>query len=58
MEDLQEEDEYDLLGSQCSKGETVCTDTCSGGDEAFDCWNTLEDQVQDPKDPEKVWNGF
>ena len=29
-----------------------------GGDEAFNCWNTLENQVEDPTDPEQVWNAF
>ena len=29
-----------------------------GGDETFNCWNTLEDQVEDPKDPDQVWDAF
>ena len=29
-----------------------------GGDEAFNCWNTLEDQVSDPNEPEQVWDTF
>ena len=27
-----------------------------GGDKAFNQWNSLEDQVTDPKDPEQVWD--
>ena len=30
----------------------------AGGDEAFNCWNTLEDQVSDPKEPEQIWDAF
>ena len=30
----------------------------TGGDKAFNCWNTLEHQVSDPKDPEQVWDAF
>ena len=30
----------------------------AGGDEAFNHWNTLEDQVSDPKHPEQVWEAF
>ena len=29
-----------------------------GGDKAFNHWNTLEDQVSDPKDPDQVWDAF
>ena len=29
-----------------------------GGDEAFNCWTTLDDMVSDPKDPEQVWEVF
>ena len=29
-----------------------------GGDEAFNCWNTLEETVEDPKDPNQVWDAF
>ena len=29
-----------------------------GGDEAFSHWNTLGDQVSDPKDPDKVWDAY
>ena len=28
----------------------------TGGDTAFNCWNTVEDQVNDLKDPEEVWD--
>ena len=28
------------------------------GDEAFNHWNTLEDQVSDPNDPDHVWDTF
>ena len=30
----------------------------AGGDEAFNHWNTLEDTVEDPKDPDQVWDAF
>ena len=30
----------------------------AGGDKAFNCWNTLEDTVENVKDPEQVWNAF
>ena len=29
-----------------------------GGDEAFNCWSTLEDTVEDPKNPYQVWDTF
>ena len=29
-----------------------------GGDKAFNCWNTLEDQVEDSKNPDQVWEAF
>ena len=28
------------------------------GDEAFNHWNALEDQVSDPNDPDHVWDTF
>ena len=30
----------------------------AGGDEAYNHWDTLEDIVEDPKDPEQVWDAF
>ena len=30
----------------------------AGGNKAFNCWNTLEDTVENVKDPEQVWNAF
>ena len=30
----------------------------AGGDEAFNCWNTFEETVEDPKDPNQVWDAF
>ena len=30
----------------------------AGGDEAYNCWDMLEETVKDPKDPEQVWNAF
>ena len=30
----------------------------AGGDEAYNYWDTLEDTVEDPKDPEQVWDAF
>ena len=30
----------------------------AGGDEAFNHWITLEDMVEDPKDPDQVWDTF
>ena len=29
-----------------------------GGEEAYNCWDTLEDTVQNVKDLEQVWNAF
>ena len=29
-----------------------------GGDKALNCWNTLEEQVANPKDPDQVWDAF
>ena len=29
-----------------------------GGNEAYNCWDTLEDMVENVKEPEKVWNAF
>ena len=30
----------------------------AGGDEAYNHWDTLEDTVENVKDPEQVWNAF
>ena len=30
----------------------------AGGDEAYNCWDTLEDTVKDCKKVDKVWNAF
>ena len=30
----------------------------AGGDEAYNRWDTLEDMVENVKDPEQVWNAF
>ena len=30
----------------------------AGGDEAFNCWNTIEETVEDPKDSDQVWDVF
>ena len=30
----------------------------TGGEEAYNHWDTLEDTVQDPKKPEQVWDAF
>ena len=29
-----------------------------GGDEAYNCWDTLEDTVEDPKKVDQVWDAF
>ena len=29
-----------------------------GDDKAFKCWNNLEEQVENPKDPQQVWDTF
>ena len=30
----------------------------AGDDKAYNCWDTLEDTVEDPKEPEQVWDAF
>ena len=30
----------------------------AGGDEAYNCWDTLEDTVEDPKKVDQVWDAF
>ena len=30
----------------------------AGGDKAYNCWDTLEDMVEDPKKPDQVWDAF
>ena len=30
----------------------------AGGNEAFNHWNTFEEQVEDPKDPDQVWDAL
>ena len=30
----------------------------AGGDEAYNCWDTLEDMVQDRKKVDQIWNAF
>ena len=29
-----------------------------GGDETYNCWDTLEDMVEDPKKVDQVWDTF
>ena len=47
-----------FVADQVSKERQYALILMVGGDEAFNCWNTLEDQVQDPKDLEQVWEAF
>ena len=51
MEDLQAVNECDLRGRPDTRGE-------AGGDEAYNCWDTLEDTVEDRKKVDQVWNAF
>ena len=30
----------------------------TGGDKVYNCWNTLEDTVEDPKKVDQVWDAF
>ena len=30
----------------------------AGGDKAYNCWDTLEDTVEDPKKVDQVWDAF
>ena len=30
----------------------------AGGDKAYNCWDTLEDTVEDPKKVDQVWDTF
>ena len=30
----------------------------AGGEKAYNCWDTLEDMVEDPKKPDQVWDTF
>ena len=30
----------------------------AGGDKAYNCWDTLEDTVEDRKKVDQVWNAF
>ena len=30
----------------------------AGGDEVYNCWDTLEDMVDDPKNVDQVWDTF
>ena len=30
----------------------------AGGDEAYNCWDTLEETVEDPKKVDQVWDAF
>ena len=30
----------------------------AGGDEAYNCWDTLADTIKNVKDPEQVWDAL
>ena len=47
-----------FMADQVPKERQYALILVAGGDEAFNHWNTLEDTVEDPKDPDQVWDAF
>ena len=43
-----------FVADQVPAGRHYALILVAGGDKAFNHWNTLEDKVSDPKDPEQV----
>ena len=58
METLQALNEGHLHGRPSAGGETVRPHTCGGGEEACNCWDALEDTVEDPRKVDQVWDTF
>ena len=46
------------MADQVSKERQYALILVAGGDEAYNCWDTLEDTVEDPKKPDQVWDAF
>ena len=47
-----------FMADQVPKERQYALILVAGGEEAYNCWNTLEDTVDNVKDPEQVWNAF
>ena len=47
-----------FVADQVPGGRQYALILVAGGEEAYNCWNTLEDTVENVKDPEQVWNAF
>ena len=59
MEALQAAYEGDLHGRyQVPEERQYALILVAGGDEAYNCWDTLEDMVEDPKKVDQVWDTF
>ena len=59
MEALQAVHEGDLRGRPgTSKERQYALILVAGGDKAYNCWDTLEDTVEDPKKVDQVWDTF
>ena len=58
MEALQAAYEGDLHGRPCTRGEILALILVAGGDKAYNCWDTLEDTVEDPTKVDQVWDAF
>ena len=46
------------MADQVPKERQYALTLVAGGDEAYNHWNTLEDTVEDPKEPDQVWDAF
>ena len=58
MEALQAVNEGDLYGRPAPEERQYALILVAGGDKAYNCWDTLEDTVDDPKKVDQVWNTF
>ena len=47
-----------FMADQVPKERQYALILVAGGDKAYNRWDTLEDTVEDPKEPEKVWDAF
>ena len=47
-----------FMADQVPKERQYALILMAGGDEAYNRWDTLEDTVEDPKEPDQVWDAF
>ena len=47
-----------FIADQVAKERQYALILYAGGDEVYNCWDTLEDMVEDPKKVDQVWDTF